>query len=185
MAKYWPNFIITENSHEKQLQRNLQLKSRIKIDFGDWINYSFENRKRRSRMILRDFQGNQYPKSNEPDEYGEYSWFKAEIKGSYHNGLEFFQDTDIYFIERFENNLWDYRNLNSINENVVAVGKVGRINFSDIIVYDIKGDEYHNYPHIYCKFKYKGLPFENFYYYNVKRSYETYELEDKRSTKPI
>lgn len=91
LKKYWPNFIINTNSKEREFKRNLDLRKQIKIDFSDWINYSFGNRKRNSKMIIRAFDGTQYPSSNLPDENGNYSWFSVEIKGLYHkrNGVYF------------------------------------------------------------------------------------------------
>ena len=76
-------------SREDELQRNLNLKRRIEKDFSDWLNYFPENRKRNSKMLLRTFDGKQYPISNHPDKFGEYSWFAAEIKSMYHSGIEF------------------------------------------------------------------------------------------------
>jgi hypothetical protein len=94
-------------SREEELQRNLNLKRKIEEDFGDWLNYFPENRKRNSKMLLRAFDGNQYPNSNNPDKFGEYSWFAAEIKSMYHGGIEF-----IYGIEElviFGDNKWEFR----------------------------------------------------------------------------
>src|SRR6266496_4286914 len=91
---------------EDELQRNLNLKRRIEKDFSDWLNYFPENRKRNSKMLLRSFDSNQYPNSNKPDKFGEYSWFAAEIKSIYHSGIEF-----IYGIEElavFDDNKWDF-----------------------------------------------------------------------------
>lgn len=181
LEKYWPNFIITQNFKEQEIKRNLSLKSQILKDFGDWVNYSLENRKKRSRMILRAFDGNQYPNSNEPDEFGEYSWFRAEIKNLYHQGMEFI--IGVEQIQVFEDYSWDFTTKEIDNSaRIVKVAKVGQINFSDIVDYDINGDEYYICPHIYCKFRYKGLPFENTYFYNLDKTYEYFELKDRRST---
>ncbi len=42
--------------------------------------------------------------------------------------------------------------------------KIGRIPFSMIVDYDIEGDEYYPYPHIYCNFGYNGRPYESYIY---------------------
>ena len=175
--KYWSSFIIKQDHKEHLFKRNLDLKKQISKDFGDWLNYAPENRQRRSRMILRAFDSEQYPDENEPDEYGEYSWFRAEIKSLYHKGMEFI--IGIEEIEVFEDYTWNLlRYGDKPTGHVVKVAKVGQINFADIVDYDIDGDEYYICPHVFCKFKYRGTPFENIYYYNVDKTYEYFELKD-------
>ena len=179
LKKYWSNFIIKTDSKETHFKRNLDLKKQISKDFGDWLNYAPENRKRRSRMILRAFDGIQYPHENEPDEFGEYSWFRAEIKSLYHKGMEF--TIGIEAIQIFEDYTWDLVTYgNRPTGDLVKVAKVGQINFADIVDYDIEGDEYYLCPHLFCRFKYKGTPFENIYYYNLDKTYEYFELKDRR-----
>jgi len=122
---------------EDELQRNLNLKRRIEKDFGDWLNYFPENRKRNSKMLLRAFDSNQYPDSNKPDKFGEYSWFAAEIKSLYHSGIEF-----IYGVEElaiFNDNKWDFsKNVKGEKPATITTYKVGQINFSDIVDYDLE-----------------------------------------------
>lgn len=170
LKKYWSNFIIKSESKEAFLKRNLDLKKQISIDFGDWLNYAPENRKRRSRMILRAFDEGQYPDDNETDGFGEYSWFAAEINSLYNNGTEFI--IGIEEIQVYDDYTWDKgKNGDEPAGNIVRVAKVGQINFADIVVYDIGGDEYYKCPHIFCKFQYRGTPFEKTYYYNLNKTY--------------
>lgn len=173
IEKYYKNFVIKQESKEASFKRNLNLKKKIEKDFGDWLNYFPEDRKRRSRMILRAFDGTQYPHSNEADEYGEYSWFRAEIKGLYHQGMEFI--FGIEGIKVYDDNTWDFgEREEGGNFREVKVARVGQINFSDIVDYDINGDEYHICPHIFCRFKYKGLPFERVYFYSLEKGAPEY-----------
>ena len=128
-------------------------------------------------MILRDFESNQYPDSNEPDQFNQYTWFSAEINSLYHNGMEFV--IGITEIAILPNEQWDFINNDNSNLKNVKVLKIGQINFSDIVDYDIEGDEYYHQPHIFCKFNYEGTPFENIYYVNADKIYERFELSDK------
>jgi hypothetical protein len=180
LKKYWSSFIIKTDSKEIHFKRNLDLKKQIAKDFGDWLNYTQENKKRRSRMILRLFDDKQYPHKNEPNGFGEYSWFRAEIKSLYYKGMEFI--IGIEEIQVFEDNTWELMTLGNIpNGNVIKVAKVGQINFSDIVGYDVDGDEHYICPHVFCRFKYKGTPFENIYYFNLSKTYEYFEIINRRN----
>jgi hypothetical protein len=167
-------------SREDELTRNLGLKRRIEKDFGDWLNYFPEHRKRNSKMLLRAFDGKQYPKSNKPDKFGEYSWFSAEIKGIYHSGLEFICGIEELAI--FNDNKWDLKkNEKGKYLTTIKAYRVGQINYSDIVDYDFEGDEHYPFPHFFCKFKYKGLPFEGIYYQSVEEIPPRYfEFKDKK-----
>ena len=176
LEKYWPNFVLRESSDEQNLIRNLELRRKISKDFSDWLDYSLDNRKVRNRMLLRAFNGKQYPNSNEPDENGEYEWFGVEILDLYHTGVEFI--LMVKQIQVFEDNTWEFITENSeIKGEKINVFEIGQINFEDIVDYNLKGDEFYMYPHFFCKYKYKGTPFEKVYYQNVKKTYETFELK--------
>jgi hypothetical protein len=168
-------------SKEDEIQRNLNLKQRIDKDLSEWLNYLPENRKRNSKMLLRAFDGNQYPNSNKPDRFGEYSWFVAEIKSLYHSGIEF-----IYGIEElaiFDDNKWDFsKNVKGEYLAKIKVYRVGQINFSDIVDYDVEGDEHYPFPHFFCKFRHKGLPFEEIYFKCVDEKPPYYfEFKNKKA----
>ncbi|MFK8046404.1 MAG: hypothetical protein AB8B72_12985 [Crocinitomicaceae bacterium] len=179
LEKYWSNFIVKSNSIETNFKRNLTLKKQISKDFGDWLNYSIENRNLRSRMLLRAYDGEQYPHENEPDKNGQYSWFRAEINTLYHKGMEFI--IGIEQIQVFEDGTWRFTKKTGRKPGGVLlnVAEVGQVNFADIIDYDVEGDEYYCFPHVFCRFKYNGTPFENIYYYNVKKTYEYFNLDSK------
>ena len=177
LEKYWPNFIIKITSNEQEFQRNFDLRKRIKADFADWINFRFENRKRNSKMIIRAFDGTQYPNSNEPDENGKYSWFGAEINGLYHQGMEFI--IAIETIDVFPGMKWKYKaSETDKNFETISVFKIGQINFGDIVDYDTQGDEHYNRAIIFCKFRHEGTPFESYYYRNSRKTYQTFEVSD-------
>jgi len=168
-------------SREDELQRNLNLKRRTENDFSDWLNYFPENRKRNSKMLLRAFDGKQYPNSNNPDKFGEYSWFAAEIKSIYGSGIEFIYGIDELAI--FDDNKWEFsKNTKGEYLEKINAYRVGQINFSDIVDYDLKGDEHYNSPHFFCKFRHKGLPFEATYFVRVdEKPPYYYEFKDKKS----
>lgn len=177
LEKYWSKFIVNVTATEQEFKRNLDLRKKIKIDFADWVNYRFENRKRSSKMIIRAFDGTQYPNSNEPDENGNYSWFGAEINGLYHKGMEFILEVDTIAV--FSNNTWKLRP-NELDKDfeLIPVFKIGQINFGDIVDYDTDGDEHYNRAIVYCKFRHDGTPFESYYYQNSQKMYQTFEMSE-------
>jgi hypothetical protein len=60
--------------------------------------------------------------------------------------------------------------------------RVGRINFSDIVDYDLEGDEHYPFPHFFCKFRHKGSPFEETYFKSTdKENPYFFEFKDKKS----
>lgn len=126
-------------------------------------------------MIIRAFDGTQYPNSNEPDENGNYSWFGSEINGLYHQGMEFI--LEINTIAVFPNNKWKLKP-NELDKDfeLITVSKIGQINFGDIVDYETDGDEHYNRAIVYCKFRHNGTPFENYYYQNTKKLYQTFEM---------
>ncbi|MBC8884356.1 hypothetical protein H9X57_16205 [Flavobacterium piscinae] len=161
----------------KNLKETSTSEKKIKIDFADWLNFRLENRKRNSKMIIRAFDGTQYPFSNKPDENGNYSWFGAELFGLYHNGMEFMIER--LTIDVFPDNKWKYKaNEKDKDYETIFVLKIGQINFADIVDYDIDGDEHYNRAIIFCKFKHEGLPFENYYYRNCRKMYQSFEICD-------
>lgn len=179
IEKYWPNFIYQVETKESTFKRHLDLKKQIKKDFSSWLNYVPEKRQLSSKVILRAFDGTQYPKTNEPDEFGEYSWFRAEIKSLYFKGFEFIIGT--LKIEVFQDNTWDYYDYDHEPKGtLVNVAKVGQVNFKDIVDYDVEGDEYYLCPIVFCKFINKGTPFENCYLFSLEKNYIKYELTDER-----
>lgn len=180
LKNYWPNFLSGENLEEHILVRNLELRRKISKDFSDWLDYSLDDRKVRNRMLLRAFNGNQYPNSNEPDDNGEYEWFRVEFLGLYHAGMEFI--LMVKQIQVFGDNSWEFINDKSeIKGEKINVLEIGQINFLEIVDYNIKGDEFYMYPHLFCKYTYKGTPFEKVYYQNVNKIYEIFEIDKQKS----
>ncbi|MGP1990961.1 hypothetical protein D9V96_003665 [Zobellia laminariae] len=178
LQKYWSNFIL-HTGKETNFERNLNLRKEISKDFGDWLNYKLENRTRSNDILIRAYDGKQYPHSNKPNTYGKYEWFKVEILRLYHSGIEFIYS--VKQIQIFENYSWDFTNENSTNnKEKMNVYEIVQINFKDIVGYNMKGDEFYIYPHIFCKFLHKGTPFEKIYYQNVSKTHLTFELEKRR-----
>lgn len=178
--KYFSEFVVHQPPLEVKLRTKLNLKKKIEKDFGLWLNFPVEKRSRNSGMILRAFDDQQYPFTNNPDQFGEYPWFKASIKSMYHDGLEFIYGMNTIYV--YKDRTWSFEPKSGRGKHfTIKAAKVGQINFSDIVGYDINGDEYDICPHIFCKFIYKGLPFENTYFYDLDHTvYPNYYEFDKQ-----
>ncbi len=164
---YYPNYISKEADAEKMGKARLSMKKRIEHDFGEWLNYSVENRKRSSRMIIHSIDDKVYPE-HELNTNGEYQWFGAEINRVSKNGLGFFRELrDIYVTT---GGWWtDKKPDDMTNFTITRVALVGVVPFEGIVDYDIKGDEHYLCPHFYLKFNHAGLPFFENYYQNMEK----------------
>lgn len=114
----------------------------------------------RCEAIIRDIKRmDSYP-DIETAKKGISPWFKVEIKGLYHKGVEAFISMPKY-IKQDENSKWQFTNHEDKDEKVLAY-PVGRIPFDLIEYINWDGDEYYPFPHIYCRFKsFKGQPYES------------------------
>lgn len=91
-------------------------------------------------------------------------WFKVEIKGLYHKGVEAFISSPKY-IKKDQNDQWIFTDYKDKDEKILAY-PVGRIPFDLIGYINWEGDEYYPFPHIYCHFKaFKGQPYESIPFY--------------------
>ena len=87
-------------------------------------------------------------------------WFRVEVKGLYHKGVEVFISMPRY-IKKDKNDAWTFTEYNDQDEKLL-VYPVGRIPFDVIKYIDWEGDGYYRFPHIYCEFKeFKGQPYES------------------------
>lgn len=83
-------------------------------------------------------------------------WFRVEIKGIYHSGIEVFLGGRSARIIR---NRWQF--CKAEDDGFVTVALIGKIPFDLIEVIDWSGDEYYNEPHFYVRFdKMRREPFE-------------------------
>lgn len=176
LHKYWPNFVVEIKGSERDLSRNLELKRRIKNDFYSW----FLKRETDYELLIRDIEDKQYPHSNEANQFGVFPSFKVWNMEFFHEGI--IVGISLIYIQVFPDNSWDYVNYNEeISGEKVKVYKLGRILFSDIIDYDIDGDDCTPYPIMFCEFSHRGSPFVSVFCRNVDRIWETYEENSRRT----
>ena len=118
-----------------------------------------------------------YPEADE-DGKGISPWFKVEVKGFYHRGVEVFLSMP-NSIKLLASGGWTFCHYD--DPGAVIAFPVGRIPFDLIEHVDWEGDEYYPDPHIYCQFK-DGEPYETVVFYRKfsKDSDFLTEVEDFR-----
>lgn len=175
------------------VRRNIKLKQRMKKDFIKPYDPNQGIRRppdkfRHSEVLIRSIDDVNYPE-NIKNEFGKYPWFKVEMYDFYHNGIEVIFNVREVIIDK--EGYWDlveYNNEERKNKYVNrTVFEVGCIPYENIIDYDIEGDEFCLYPHIYCDFKNNGMPYEDIRYYVIPQdsdeSFFDYLLDNNKRKK--
>ena len=184
LKKYYPNFIVESTEKSDRIQRNVELKKKIQKDFSKLLDY--REKQMSSDILLRSIDDNHYPEHYK-NEHGEYQWYKVEFKQLYFNGIEvIFGIKEVILNENGEWDIVEYSDtIRKKKYKTVKVLEVGRINFNDIVTYDMRGDEFTLYPHFYCKFKNKGTPYDQLVYYVIGTNnyYHLLENENRKILK--
>jgi hypothetical protein len=117
----------------------------------------------RGDSIIRDVKRiDKYPELDGKSR-GISPWFKVELKGIYHRGVEVFLRVEpLVFVE--EHNGWRFGKYDEAG--AVNALLTGRIPFDVVRSVDWEGDEFYPYPHLYCDFaKRNGQPYEDLVFY--------------------
>lgn len=183
------NLSIEKKNRISTVRRNVELKKEMHKDFLK-SGFSIEeireliNKPHKkfisSEFLIRSVDDIHYP-ANIPDEFGNYPWFKVEAHKFYHNGL--YVVTGIVTIVYDSENRWEIKT--DKHEGLIKKGllnksnvvEISKLPFENIITYDIDGDEYYMYPHIYCDFSFMGNPFEGKDYLVTKNGDEYFYLD--------
>jgi hypothetical protein len=172
----WPS------SAERELKRNLKLRDQMRKDFlkpwdevqrerpykgGAAFAHPYEKFRYR-RVIIHRVDNDVYPEIDEGP--GISSWFRLEPYDFYHRGVKFVLGIESGVLEigcgYVGNGRWamtkDDVDFDAKLFRKVSLWRLGLIPFCNIRHYDLEGDEYYNYPHIYCDFSIDGMPYEDF-----------------------
>jgi len=141
------------------IKRRIAMKKKTETEY--WA-------KKPSEIIVRDVhQDNTYPDSNYYDcGIGISPWFKAEVLRPYYRGLSL-----IVGIEQIQIN--EDRSWRVIKAGETAPAGaffinafvIGNIPYDSIVAIDWDGDEYYNFPHVYCEYTFAGQPYEEVWYW--------------------
>lgn len=119
-----------------------------------WENFK---RKLRNDVIIRDMNRlDAYPNLDEKEK-GISPWFRLGLVGTYHRGI---------FVAHGWGGLikdedgWRYPNYKVGERGELKVLLISSIPYDNVEQVDWDGDEYYGYPHIYCWFNNKKVPYE-------------------------
>jgi hypothetical protein len=117
-------------------------------------------------VIVRDISRmNNYPDVDD-EKKGISSWFKVEVKGLYHRGVEVILRIDSLI---YAENVGQWRYSRDGEPDTVNACLVGKIPFDVIRGVEWNGDEYYRCPHVYCEFgKKEKQPYESLVYYELQ-----------------
>jgi len=141
--KWTFKFFRSKKNNEEILAKRAEIKKKLqeKIDNLNGIN-----------IIIRDISRmDSYPNVNEKDK-GISSWFKLEYKCISHKSIDFFISIDSIKYDKFKKG-WVTCEYSYDAVNAFVIGKIP---FEYIVEIDWEGDEYYNYPHLYCNFDSKN-----------------------------
>lgn len=160
IQKYYSKFNLTDyyNSVEKQIKHKLEIKRRFEQDF---------NGIHLKRVIIKRSTQTDYPVANKTPKGQINNWFRANLWNYYHNGIEVIVSSNYKIIEDKDGN-WDILDFRDSRKNkysnIKSILWIGQIPYSNIIDFDLEGDDIYNEPHVYCHFRNNGEPYEGFEY---------------------
>ncbi|MBL1148237.1 MAG: hypothetical protein HND56_01375 [Pseudomonadota bacterium] len=186
-ARALVNLLINKDKESRidLLERNLQLKERMKGDFlkDNYFQECYEcdiseKLKRpvdkfiEKEILIRDIKDDTYP--NLLDRKGISPFFKLAPKDFYHNGLSLFGYPQQAVVDELGN--WTLRWKNVPKGFVsITVHPIYYIPFSRIVNYDMDRNEYDDGPIVFCKFEgLQGGPYEKIEYEPITKDSPSY-----------
>jgi hypothetical protein len=167
------------SSAERQVKRDLKLRDEMRRDFlkpaGEYLRrgpvaHPYE-KFRHSEAIIRRLGDDSYPDLDDQS-IGISSWFKVELFDFYHGGIKVILSIERGVVDQGSFSLSSQQwatipfasDFDRLRFREVGIWRLGLIPFQNIRHYDLHGDEYYGFPHIYCDFSIKGMPYESFEY---------------------
>jgi len=167
---------------EDEIKRNLKLRRRLRrvllkprTELRDLPVFHRPYEKfAHSEVIIRSITDTTYPEVDDSPGPGISGWFKVELYDFYHNGLVVILGLDRGVIDTRGH--WKViRHDATYDESrfrEIKVWHLGRVPWRNIRECDPDGDEYHNFPQLYCDFADNGMPYEDFVYAMLDEDYD-------------
>ena len=145
--------------HKLTPEERLARREKWKECFREEI-WKRESEELRQDVIIRDVRRqDQYP--DNPERKGISPWFRVALVGQYHRGIELGLSIHSLAFEKAEGLEGAWRIADpETDADIVQAYLIGYVRYDDIEHVDWYGDEYYNYPHIFCHFSHGGEPYE-------------------------
>lgn len=135
-----------------RLKRNQAIKEQLIQKLG--LSPQWPLKESLEALIRNVDRVEEYPEEKIKMPKNEWPFFKTEIRGMYHDGIEFYNS--IVSIKETPHGLFvDY-------SGGGGAYQIARIPFDWIEYIDFDGDEFDFYPHIFCRFENNGLPYREY-----------------------
>lgn len=114
-------------------------------------------------VIIHDVKRpDEYPSSKDTERRIS-SWFRVDLVGHYHKGIEVALSIQALVFEETEQS-WRLAAIDGTEAGTQTAYLIGYIPYESIVSVNWDGDEYYNVPHIFCHFEYGGQPYERLVY---------------------
>ncbi len=141
----------------------VESRQKWKAEVEPWI---VENcrKKLRHDVIIRDMKRiDRYPETS--DEQGISPWFRGALVGTYHRGVQIGL-TWAELTMHSDGESYRRTNYDAGEKGDINTLLIGLIPYENIENIDWDGDEYYNYPHLYCYFlRQRREPYERLAYF--------------------
>ena len=155
----WASF--RPGRHKLDQTEILKRRMKWKGEFESRVSERYQ-KKLRSDVIIRDVERlDNYPDIDQ-NAKGISPWFRVGLVGTYHNGIQVGLDWK-GLVKHGKD--WRRSNYKTGETADITALLIGLIPFENIETVDWEGDEFYDYPHIYCFFCYGKEPYEHLGYY--------------------
>ena len=145
---------------EELIQHSEKLRSLFQEEI-----YRCRAEKLRKDIVIRHVKRrDKYPHDVDEKKKGISPWFKVGLMDMYHDGIRV--GLQYYALKK---DMKGYRVTSSEKEEEsdVTALLMAEIPFSAIEAVNMDGDEYEGYPHVFCRFPFKGQPYKRLFFCEV------------------
>jgi hypothetical protein len=170
----------------RTLRRRIAIKRRLQKAFikpvgeRDEVLVQPYDKLRYPKIVIRSIDDHSYPSADH--RLGHIrGWMEAGTYDFYYDGLEVILGTTFVLLD--DAGAWSpvslRQSFDATRYRRVRAFEVGRVPFTNVVTFDVDGDEYHAEPHVFCAFANAGLPFADYRYYAVEAPYRDKLLPDR------
>lgn len=157
--RYDGRFFHTEGANRTPSEK-IHHAASLRPQFEEEIWRCKREKLRKDAIIRHVKRIDNYPNTKEGK--GTSSWFRIGLLDTYHRGIKVGLSWEA--LVESPNGLRSPNYKVGENGSEITAMLMGEIPYDSIESMNVNGDEYYNYPHIYCHFNHKGQPYERLFY---------------------